>query len=141
VRIGRRTFGVLCLLFLSGCEPRGSQRTAHRFSLPWGALDRPAEGEILRGVTTIEGWAIAPDGVEKVSIYLDREFLTTARYGGERPDVQAAFPSELRARYSAYYAEIEARFLPPGRHLLIVQVRSTKGATRDVGSIAVTIEH
>ena len=138
---GRKFLGVLCLLILSDCEPRDSHRSTHRLALPWGALDRPSDQAILRGVTIVGGWAIAPDGVEKVSIYVDREFLAAALYGGERRDVQAAFPTEREALFSGFYAEIDTRLLPPGRHLLIIQVRSTKGATRDVGSVSVTIEN
>jgi hypothetical protein len=130
-----------CFLVLSGCEPSDSHRSTHRLPLPWGALDLPSDGAILRGVTIVGGWAIAPDGVEKVSIYVDREFLAAALYGLERPDVQAALPAERDARFSGFYAEIDAGRLPSGRHKLTVQVRSTKGATRDVGSVTVAIEN
>ena len=73
----------------------GSRR--NHTNLPAGFVDTPPlSGQaVLRGDTIFEGWALADDGVEETAVYLDRQYLTSARTGVERPDVAKSFPKGL----------------------------------------------
>lgn len=122
------------------CDPGAPSRAARVASLPWGAVDAPASGARLKGSFVVAGWALADDGVDSVCVYADRRFLRTAEWGLSRPDVARALPGHPLAARSGFAAELGAESLYPGSHTLTVQVRSRRGAVRELASIAVLFE-
>jgi hypothetical protein len=60
---------------------------------PFEATDHPATGDILSGITTVNGWAFADLAtVTKVEVLVDDVTDGTASYGEPRPDVPLADP-------------------------------------------------
>lgn len=50
----------------------------------------------------ISGWALSPEGIEKVEILIDGKLLGTAVYGNERTDVGKVFPDIKDSTYSGF---------------------------------------
>ena len=55
-------------------------------------LEEPVDGKVASGITNIRGWAIASQGIEVIEIFLDGQFAFEVPYGGERKDVESAYP-------------------------------------------------
>ncbi|WP_420264284.1 glycosyltransferase family 2 protein [Candidatus Magnetominusculus dajiuhuensis] len=84
----------------------------------------------------VEGWALSPDGIDKVEVYLDNGFVGTARYGFQRRDMEETYP--LLRTYPngvscgfCLYQKLD-RPLPVGYHTLKVVAVSMSGLTREI---------
>lgn len=106
--------------------------------LPFGVVDSPRPGEALRGRTTLRGWALSESEIESVTVYLDRTLAGFATLGVSRPDVQKAFTAFPGAAESGWQLDFDVTGMKPGPHELEIQARSRRGATRDLGNVAVT---
>lgn len=60
--------------------------------------------EVFCNGIEVSGWALSPEGIEKVELYLNGSFLGIARYGLSRPDVQVAYPRVTDSINSGYTA-------------------------------------
>ena len=56
------------------------------------ALEEPLAGKPHTGVGNLRGWAVATDGIAKVTILIDGVYDSDAPYGGKRSDVGGRFP-------------------------------------------------
>jgi SAM-dependent methyltransferase len=101
--------------------------------LPFGHVDSPQNDAPQTGKILVCGWALGWDRVAEVSVYLDGRFAVSAFLGGARPDVAAHFPQIPGGHCSGWSCEIDISNCPQGRHELLVQALSEKGATRDIG--------
>src|ERR1700730_2731065 len=109
---------ILMVVVVAAC----SSRRDHT-KLPVGYVDAPplSGKAVLRGAATFEGWAVADDGVEEVAVYMDRQYVASARTGVERPDVARALPKEPNARKAGWRASVDVSNLPSGLHEFVVQ--------------------
>lgn len=127
---------VIALAFWKGSAARA--RASYPV-LPFGVVDNPRPGETLRGHAMLRGWALSETKIESVAVYLDRTLAGLATLGISRPDVQKAYPAFREAGQAGWQMDFDTSSIPPGPHELEVQARSRQGATRDLGSVAVTI--
>jgi hypothetical protein len=125
--------GLLCALSSCGRPPESSK-------LPFGGVNSPVAQQVITGKMAVTGWALSEAGVESVSIYIDRAFVTDCETGLPRPDVANAYPTMAASGASGWAATVESARLAPGWHELTVQARSRKGATRDLASLPVLIQ-
>ena len=58
-------------------------------------LEEPVKGGTASGVTNIRGWAVADAGVNRIELFVNGQFYSEIPYGGQREDVESAFPSIL----------------------------------------------
>jgi hypothetical protein len=65
-------------------------------------LEEPLNGEVHTGIGNLRGWAISPDGIERVEIYIDGEYRYDAPYGGERMDVGEQYPEVIDSEHSGF---------------------------------------
>jgi hypothetical protein len=68
---------------------------------------------------------------------MDRTLAGFAILGIRRPDVQKAFPTAE----AGWQISFDVTEMKEGPHELVAQARSKQGATRDLGSIVVTVSH
>ncbi|MBF0458626.1 MAG: glycosyltransferase [Nitrospirae bacterium] len=82
----------------------------------------------------VRGWALSPDGIDRVEVYLDNRFIDTAYYGFERGEMAETF-----TLYKAFKDGINCGFclyekldepLPAGYHTLKVIAISVTGLTK-----------
>jgi ADP-heptose:LPS heptosyltransferase/GT2 family glycosyltransferase len=95
-------------------------------------IDRPIlrDGvalESVRGSLSIEGWALARDGVDSVEIAVDGIPLAKAKYGIRRPDIAEAFPGWDGAGGSGFALILPPIALTNGGHRISVKLRSRRG--------------
>jgi N-acetylmuramoyl-L-alanine amidase len=62
----------------------------------------------------IRGWAINPQGIKEVQIYINGQFKGNAQYGISRPDVQAAYKGYLNADKSGFTTTIDVSTIAAG---------------------------
>jgi len=109
--------------------------------LPIGYVDAPAlSGQaVLHGNAIFEGWALADDGIEEVAVYMDRQYLASARTGLDRPDVAKSLPNEPNSVKAGWRASVDVSNLTPGLHQFVVQAAAKSGSNRDIGAFQATI--
>lgn len=61
-------------------------------SRPFGWLDEPQAGAEVRGPVRVLGWALAPDGIRRVRVYLNNRERWVDAQLFPRPDVAALYP-------------------------------------------------
>lgn len=93
------------------------------------SLEEPVQGESHSGVGNLRGWAIATDGIEKISVYVDGVYAFDAPYGGERTDVGSAFPDVARSNQSGFSLAYNYSVLDAGTHTIRATAQTTSGAT------------
>jgi len=141
--IRRRTFIwrlAAGFLIVAGCQSGdGNSKVGTHPMLPFGYVEVPNDGATLQKVAEIAGWVLCEDGVEEVAIYLDRSYIATATLGISRPDVAKSVPQIENNGSAGWQASIDVTRIGAGRHQLLVQARSKKGATSDLGKITVSV--
>jgi hypothetical protein len=125
-----RAIALVLICFLLSCSD--SKRTA---TLPFGGVNSPGGGQKLQGAVEVIGWALADDGIDSVSLYVDRAFYAKASIGLPRADVAAAYPKATRGADSGWSATLDTAKFSSGWHELTVQAVSKAGTTRDLASL------
>ncbi len=107
-----------------------------------GSLDVPKRGGTLQGATAIVGgWALAEDGVQRVAIYVDKQFVTFATLGGDRPDIAKAFPSFKDGAKSGWNVVLDLNPMLEGDHEMVVQIKSKGGSVHDLPATPFKVVH
>jgi hypothetical protein len=109
--------------------------------LPYGGVNVPVSGQRITGKVDVTGWALSEAGIESVSIYVDRSFVADCSAGLPRPDVAKAYPSVRESGVAGWVLTLDAARFAPTWHELTVQARSKTGATRDLASLPVLVQH
>ena len=103
------------------------ERPEFRFELDKPATRDGVAADPVTGRLTIEGWALARDGLASIEIGLDGTVLGRANLGMSRPDVGGAFPDWDGAGRAGYNFHCPGRALPDGEHTIEVTARSETG--------------
>lgn len=137
----RRCLAAVCLAVAAIMTWGCGSGTVTRGRLPSGVVDAPQPNQIISGRFTASGWAISEDGIKQVSVYVDRNFLMNCTYGTLRPDVSKAIPGFPQGDHAGWTVDLNAGSLPDGKHEVVFQAESSKGAIRDLGTIPVIVTH
>jgi GT2 family glycosyltransferase len=86
----------------------------------------------VAGQIEITGWAIAPDGIERVEVRVGNLPELRVSYGSPRPDIEALFPQMKNPGKSGFAAGLDTRDLPNGVHRLKLKAFSRKGQEREL---------
>jgi len=65
-------------------------------------LEEPSSFAVASGISNLRGWAVAPNGIERVELYINGFYVDDIPYGGQRIDVGNAFPSYPNSDNSGY---------------------------------------
>jgi N-acetylmuramoyl-L-alanine amidase len=137
-------FTVVLLLCGVSCSKVAGKRQRSSSGLEpiLGSVDVPKRGSILDAPNTVAGgWAIAEDGVQRVAIYIDKQFITYASLGGDRPDIAKAFPSFPNPGKSGWNVVLDLSSMLEGDHDLVVQVKSNGGNVHDLPPVPFKVVH
>jgi hypothetical protein len=131
--IFRRIRTALFFVIVAACHSCGSVNHA---KLPIGYVDVPAPGRpaVFEGNSLVQGWALSDEGIREITLYVDRQYVSSAQTGISRPDVAAAFPKEPHALDSGWRATIDVTNLAVGAHDVVVQAIGKNGARRDIAA-------
>ncbi len=138
---GSRLILVVCAgLALSSCSPGGKPEGTSAAKLPLGGVNTPSSQQLIKGKVGVTGWALSEDGIESVSVYVDRTYVVAGATGLSRPDVAGTYPSIKGSDVSGWRLTLDTSTLSPDWHELTVQVRSKAGATRDIASMPLLVQ-
>jgi GT2 family glycosyltransferase len=90
----------------------------------------PVTRPVLAGIVQISGWALAPEGIDQVHVYIDGGPLGQARYGDPRPDTAHDHPTFAQAGHSGFLLRWCSVGVPDGTHELELQVVTNDGRVR-----------
>lgn len=92
------------------------------------SLEEPVKGSDQGGtVANIRGWAVAPNGIDRVDLYVDGDFLQSVPYGGKRADVGSKYPSYKDSGFSGFSMIYNYSLFGAGNHSFKVVAYDTKG--------------
>lgn len=98
-------------------------------------IETPISKAQIGQIGEIRGWAIHPTQVvDVVEIYIDGEFYSEVPVGGQRTDVERAYPDVLNSKYSGYAQTVNFKSLLEGYHTLEVRAYTTMGSYNSVTS-------
>lgn len=96
-------------------------------------FETPADGQTIGGRIQISGWAVDPDGIDEVYLYIDdREKGIELAYGSSRGDVASAYPDIADSLNSGFSGIYNTRLLSNGAHLFRIEVEDEKGEKTSV---------
>ncbi len=98
------------------------------------ALEEPVGGTTYSGVANIRGWAVAPQGLQRIELYLDGALQGNIPLGGRRADVGDAYPGYPGSADSGFAMAFNYSTLSAGPHTLTVRAVDAAGATRDASA-------
>ena len=103
-------------------------------TLPFGAIDTPAQGATISGSAYINfGWALTPqpkviqtDG-STIAILVDGQSIGSPTYNQFRADIAALFPGYANSAGAVGYRAIDTTALAEGIHTIAWMLQTTKG--------------
>ncbi|MDA9941644.1 Ig-like domain-containing protein [Luminiphilus sp.] len=95
------------------------------------ALEEPVATQAHTGVGNLRGWAVATEGITKVTILIDGVYAFDAPYGGSRGDVGGAFPDVPNATDSGFSLAFNYSSLQAGAHTITAVAHTPAGATKE----------
>ena len=90
-------------------------------------LEEPVDGGVSVGISNVRGWAVSTDGIEKIELYVDGQFVAEIPYGGQRGDVEAAYPQIPNALNSGFGQTFNYGLLGAGEHTLTARAITNSG--------------
>ena len=97
-------------------------------------LEEPVPETTYASLSNLRGWAVSPNGIEKVEIYIDGEYFDNAPYGGRRTDIGRAFPQLPNSVNSGFSMAFNYKNLDPGIHIISVRAYDRFGDHNDSSS-------
>jgi hypothetical protein len=114
---------------------------------PFGAIDAPASGASVSGVTPVTGWALTPapktiptDG-STITVYIDGVLVGTMAYNQARPDVAGLFPTYANSAGPGASRTVDTRPYSNGVHTISWNVFDNAGVGEGIGSRYFTIQN
>jgi hypothetical protein len=92
-----------------------------------GALESPSEGKRVLGLKTIYGWALDGEGISKVRLLIDGEYICDIPYGGLREELKEIHPNYPEAEKGGFALVWNYSSLPPGAHHVQVEIQNVRG--------------
>ena len=98
-------------------------------------LEEPLKGGTATGISNIRGWAVAASGIKQLEYFVDGKYMGLLPYGGERLDVEQAFPDVPNSNYSGFGQTFNYGLLNTGSHTITIRALSTDGSIREESAI------
>jgi hypothetical protein len=139
-RIGKHAARLLLLLLCAALVlwwlREASSRKINQLeaSLPMGAVDQFREERMapVSGRVPLDGWVLSGDWVDSVVLYVDGRYCTSALLRQARPAITQQYPAYMDPA-PGWSIEFDADAFPAGEHELVVQARTPRNMTRDLG--------
>jgi len=101
---------------------------------PKVTIEAPEHGSVQSGITQVYGWASDVVPVVEVELYVDGNDGETMVLGsgGERADVQAAYPGDYDPLHSGFATAFHTKLLSNGTHTITVEATNKLGEKTEV---------
>ena len=129
---------------LLGCQQLSTlMETSHqpdpKNELPFGMIDNPPDHAVVSRQVQMYGWALDDERVTEVRFFVDGHFIKTAPLNQGRDDVVKAYPSYTNGKGDLHGWAVTVPLPTGSSHAIVAQAVDSKGATRDIGAITVTV--
>jgi hypothetical protein len=84
------------------------------------------------GIATIYGWALHPQGISKIELFIDDQFVGNIPYGGLRLDIKEIYPGYINSDYSGFAMIYDFSQLYAGAHEMKVRIYNQEGQPKDL---------
>ena len=140
--MARRILLGLLVVCAAACSATRSEPDPKN-QLPFGWVDEPAAGSEIQRQVSASGWALDDTGVAEVRVFFDDHFAARATITEPRPDVTKTYPTFAHGNdVHGWRVNVPlGAGATLGPHSLLFQAVDKDGATRDIGTVAVTLEH
>jgi ADP-heptose:LPS heptosyltransferase/GT2 family glycosyltransferase len=91
----------------------------------------------VRRMLSIEGWAVARNGIAAVDIFLDEAPVATAICGVRRPDIATAFPNWPDSETAGFRIQLPRKLFPRESHVLRLEARDRIG---DINKLVLRVD-
>ena len=119
----------LCMALLWICAiPTGSQAATNEQIIL--QVEEPGSGSVYSGVGNIRGWAVAPQGIQRIELAIDGVYRTNIPSGGLRTDVGNAYPTYPNADESGFSMAFNYSNMAFGPHTISVRAVNANGNDR-----------
>ena len=98
------------------------------------ALEEPTNGSAYSGIANVRGYAVAPQGLARIELYVDSTLRSNIPLGGRRNDVGAVYPSYPGSSESGFAMAFNYSGLDAGSHTFTVRAIDNAGAARDASA-------
>jgi uncharacterized protein YjdB len=105
-----------------------------------GHIDKPTEGEIVKGLYPISGWFQDVSGVSKIEVLIDGKVHGEASYGLPRSDVNLVYPNYQNPN-SGFKYNLDTSKLSEGYHILSIRETGLNGVYQTLSSRKISISH
>ena len=100
-------------------------------------IDAPATADgafvhPVRRMLSIEGWAVARDGIAAVDVFLDDAPIASAVCGIRRLDIASAFPDWPDSALAGFTIQLPRKLFPRETHVLRLEARDRSGGTKEL---------
>ena len=126
----------LAIVLTAAC---GSDLPDPENELPAGFLDSPSAGMVVPRQFRFAGWALDNSRAVRVDVYVDGRFRGSTTPSVKRPDVLKAFPQYARNSDVCGWELTIDLGEAPGARFVLAQAVDDAGATRDLGSAAISV--
>jgi len=97
-------------------------------------LESPSKGKRVLGIKTIYGWALDGEGISKVKLYMDGEYICEIPYGGLTEGLKESYPNYPNAERGGFALVWNSSNLLPGDHFVQIEVQNMKGEVLRLGA-------
>ncbi|MDD1673401.1 MAG: Ig-like domain-containing protein, partial [Methanomicrobiales archaeon] len=97
-------------------------------------LESPSPGKAVSGINALYGWALDGDGISKVELFIDGNYVCDIPHGGQRGDIKEAYPEYPDSEESGFAMVMNYASLSPGKHLVQVRVHNSREETSVLGA-------
>jgi hypothetical protein len=98
------------------------------------SLEEPVSGGVYSGISNIRGFALAPQGISRVELYVNGQLATNVPYGGSRGDVASNYPEIKDSRLSGFGMTYNYSNLQTGDHTITVRAVAKDGSITEATS-------
>jgi N-acetylmuramoyl-L-alanine amidase len=108
-----------------------------------GFIEKPAAGQTVSGMVLVQGWALDPDQVARVDLYVDDQFQHSANINIPRIDVIEAYPDweGIHTRKPGFQTGFLASRFSNGTHTIHAIVTTSENRSFEIGRREVTINN
>ena len=106
-----------------------------------GFIDRPEPILALAGTVNVIGWTVDWEGVQRIAVYVDNQFMGNASHGFLRPEGTSAYPGYPESAAPGFEMLLDTTVLSNGAHNLQVEVTDDLGVTTMIGERRIRVNN
>ncbi len=123
-------------IYPDGVHLKLSKKGSGCATMPIGELDTPSPNAKVSGRIEVTGWALSPERLKQVSVFIDQSQLRTVGLSVPRPDVDIHYPRSPE-KNKGWRASVDTSVLTLGKHTLRVWVRDVSGCEAEIAASSI----